>query len=631
MGGADGTELAFAPANYLRELVDVAARYLRLNGAGTGPGPAELARWLGQPVHRLVEPTAAGTTSIAQARIAIEVLQAVVPSVPASLAQEYRSRAYQVFLREFGTSPAELARARRGGVGLRRDLAGRLGIDEVHLDAVTLSPRRITDARLAQLFGYPSTPDQTGEFQRWRREAIVDGWGRADADDRDGSHPRPVVDPDVIGIGHVRAGPARGVWRRRQQWIEEQLAAATGRLAGVVTVADFDDVVGGADATGDAAAYLGQVRAGLAAGRPGDFAEVASILVQAAKRQVFPAWRAEERAAGIVLRPSMFIALLADDPIAFPGPLRWRATWTTLADWRQTLLLRDREANAARIRCRAAITAVENEVLPALRDALLAQLAGPTVDELSIEFSLDFQAPPGIRTTRVDQAVASLRSLLASARQGQLTAPGRRATIVDTASFERTWRWLDTYSRWCSAMAAFAEPGHRLVSSLFTAAGRPTRPGGPTAAFTMFILGGSDRPGLIERSWLTPKDAIALAEAYLANVETEIDDTATLIRVLSRRRPGSALAAYRKLCAAVAGATAGRPMAPYLRELLSLVPTALARRLQDSGQYLAALDWYRAAALPPTRPNAGAKRPSTPVVPISCRINGVGPIGRTAA
>ena len=69
---------------------------------------------------------------------------------------------------------------------------------------------------------------------------------------------------------------------------------------------------------------------------------------------MFPAWRAEERAAGIVLRPSMFIALLADDPIAFPGPLRWRATWTTLADWRQTLLLRDREANAARIRCRAA-------------------------------------------------------------------------------------------------------------------------------------------------------------------------------------------------------------------------------------------------------------------------------------
>ena len=206
MGGADGTELAFAPANYLRELVDVAARYLRLNGAGTGPSPAELARWLGQPVHRLVEPTAAGTTSIAQARIAIEVLQAVVPSVPASLAQEYRSLG---LLRSSSASSARRPRSWPGPGGVESGSVVTWPADSASTWSTSTPSRSRRGASpmpgSAQLFGYPSTPDQTGEFQRWRREAIVDGWGRADADDRDGP-PAPGRGP---GRDRHRACPGR--------------------------------------------------------------------------------------------------------------------------------------------------------------------------------------------------------------------------------------------------------------------------------------------------------------------------------------------------------------------------------------------------------------------------------------
>jgi hypothetical protein len=663
-------EQAFAVTSYLREVLGMARRYLRLAGAGTGPSNLELADWLRQPLDRLVAPVAfvPATLEVAQARLAIEVLRKVLATpAPVQLDKRYRAQAYEVILRELGSSSEELRLAATADAPTRQALAQRLGItvDTVRpdrLDAITLPPDEITDAQLEQLFGYrstnPSDPlvlPSAAAVGLWQQDALKTLWRNADAAARDRlDAPLPIIDPDLLVEGHLRNAAAtdlaRVLWTERRSWIQSQLAAIAARFTGTGrTAAGFDQAVrdsgltvdlaalsvrdkagedisaelGAAGLAVDAFRFLVRIRALLTGSTVTEveWTYVVSILTQVRKRGVFAGWRNEERQSGIVLEPGSFVAEAADDPVAFIGVLRWRATWSTLATWRRTLLAREAQANTTAVGQRSTIEAAEREVLPLLRDALVAEAglrASPprspeqAAERLSRDFSIDLRAVAGTRTTRVTQAVDSLQSLLVSARSGQLPDTGRAATVQNEPQFDLEWEWLATYSRWRAAMTAFAYPENRLLPSLFVHENAGAdRVLAPTNAYGTFLYGTTGHPGLLGRSRLTPDEALTAAATYLAAVKSELGTAANLGGVeLTNTRSDTELDAYRTLCAQLAAGptnnpfTSERQILQQHREVFWLVPVALARKLQDCGHYSAALDWYQtvfAHQLPPNR------------------------------
>ena len=655
-------EQEFAIANYLREILGTASRYVRLDGATSGPTVAELAAMLRQPLDRLIEPAefAPATAGVAQARVAVEVLRGVLRHpAPTALDQRFRARAYEAVLRELGTSSEEVRLSRTADEATRQSLANRLGIElegsrPDRLDVITIAPDEITDHELQQLFGYrstnPSDPLAIPEpalVSLWQHDALRAGWLRADIEQRDGvDGPLPVIDPDVVVEAHVRnnapADIAHQIWTQRRAWIEDQLVeiadvleqvgttpdtfdtalAEAGLMIDLVAMAEQDDE--GVDIRAELAVlgltleafrYLVRVRALVEAGTvaASEWLDVASILAQARKRQAFGQWRLEERQSGVVLQPSAFVAFVTDDPVTFTGALRWRASPATLSEWRQTLTARERQADALTAGLLAANEAVERDVLPALRDALIEEVSRrrvppeapqSTAERLSRELSLDFRTAPGTRTTRVGQAVDSLQSLLVSARSGRLAtvAGGAAAAIADEASFDLEWAWLETYSRWRSAIEAFAYPENRLLPGLFAPEFvPPDRRLAPTQAFLTLMSGSEKAQGLVTLSRVGPDLAQRLANTYLDQVKVETGNELELQDIeLTPRRSNAELDEYRERCAELASGPPGQPpftqeqqIPQHLREIFWLVPVALARKLHDCGHYAAALDWYQ--------------------------------------
>jgi hypothetical protein len=659
-------EQVFAIGNYLREIVGTASRYVRLDGATSGPTVAELGSMLRQPLDRLIEPDefASATAGVAQARVAVEVLRGVLRHpAPVALDQRFRARAYEMVLQELGTSSEEVRLSRTADDATRQSLASRLGIAlegsrPDRLDAITIAPDEISDGELEQLFGYRSTnpPDplaipEPTLVSLWQHDALRAAWLRVDNEQRDGADgPLPVIDPDVIVEAHIRnhdpEDTGHRIWRERRAWIDDQLADITDVLQQIGTTPDsFDAALAEADLTIDLVAlaeqdedgvditaelavlsltleafrYLVRVRALVAAGTvaASEWLDVASILAQVRKRQVFGQWRLEERQNGVVLQPSAFVAFVSDDAVTFAGALRWRASPVTLSEWRRTLVARERQADALSAGQQAAIEAVERDVLPALRDALIEEVARrqpapevpqATAERLSRELSLDFRTAPGTRTTRAGQAVDSLQSLLVAARSGRLTTVtgGTAATIADEASFDEEWAWLETYSRWRSAIEAFAYPENRLLPGLFVPEFvAPDRRLAPTQAFLTLMSGTEKVQGLVALSRVGPDLAQRLADTYLEQVRAETGSAELDDVVLTQRRSNAELSEHRRRCTALTSAPPGQPpftqerqIPQHLREIFLLVPLALARKLHDCGHYAAALDWYGSVFAP---------------------------------
>ena len=180
--------------------------------------------------------------------------------MPAELDQRFRARAYEMVLRELGTSSEEVRLSRTADDATRQSLANRLGIGlegsrPDRLDAITIAPDEITDSELEQLFGYrstnPSDPLAIPEpalVSLWQHDALRAAWLRADNEQRDGADgPLPVIDPDVIVETHIRnddpEDTAHRIWLQRRAWIDEQL----------VDIADVLEQVGPTPDTFDAA------------------------------------------------------------------------------------------------------------------------------------------------------------------------------------------------------------------------------------------------------------------------------------------------------------------------------------------------------------------------------------------
>ena len=652
-------EQAFAATAYLKALLANASRYLRLDAGTSGPSVADLAARLGQPLDRLTQAAefSHAVTEVSQARVAVEVLRGQLqPPAPAGLDQRHRAHAYEVLLRELGTSGDELRLARVAGPADRQALAARLGLElsdsrPDRLDAITLDPDTITDTELERLFGYKSTtpadplaPPPAAALGLWRTDALRSAWRRADEGDRDGTTGAvPIIDPDVLPRDHLLGSDgtdiAHQIWGGRRAAVDADLTAVTTRLGSafgdqpgydaalaelgldVNLVAVAAQEQAGVDVTAQLAAadldpaayrFLLRVRALLAAGpvSAGERADVAAILVRVRTRRRYRQWRQEERQHGLILEPAVFTAG-ADGSGVIAGPavgaLRWRADPAALRRWRVTLAARVQQAGSVAAGLAAAVLAAEAEALPALRDALVGELGirhtppetpAAAAERLSRRLSIDLRAAAGTRTTRVGQAVGSVGSLISSARAGQLDAgPGEpAATITDETKFDTEWEWLETYPRWRSAMTAFAYPETRLFPALYVQESVPSGPAlAPTKAYTGFLADLAARPAL------DPATARDLGGSYRSRLHK--DDNIDVHVTLTDRLSNTQIDRHRQYSDQFAGPVTEESQIPQeIREIFWLVPMALARKLQAAGHYRAALDWYQtvfAYQLPP--------------------------------
>jgi hypothetical protein len=655
-----GVDQIFRPTRYLHELVEFARRYVEVDGSTGVLTPAMLAERFHQPFDRLSEITLfePATRSVTQARIAVEVLRSRLGSpAPQQLDQRYRALAYQTLLQHVGTSYDELRLARNTDSATRGALASRLGIALAaarpdRLDDLTVSPDIVSDEQLQALFGYQSTapsdplgaPPDAADFFLWQRDAQAARWSQEDELQRDSAAgARPIIDPDIIGDGHLRnrqaEDPAFSLWTARREWIDETLtkieaaAGAAGhplnRFDGLVLryIGPLD-IVGlaardadGADIGPDLAAvnldvkafrFLARCRELLGAGELLDteMQDIVTILLQVQKLRRYREWRLEERRVSIVLAPSSFVidgvaSTTATTPVDIS---HWRVKRSDYTEWRRILGARVAALAAVEDSSRRVVEATETFVLPALRDALIAEIAtqesmakdpATAADQLTRELMVDLRANAGQRTTRADQALETLQGVLFSARVGRLDldGDGREWTIgvtpTDERDFDREWDWMSNYRSWLAAMRVFAYPENQLLPAVYVA---DPQLAPPTAEFGILI------DELRKEGHVTPPAARLLAAAYLAALraptsgvplEAPLKEPFALTDEKSDRDLVKMQDDSRQIY---------NPDHVHQLEIFWLVPIALASKLQECGQFQAALDWYQtifAFHLPP--------------------------------
>jgi Tc toxin complex TcA C-terminal TcB-binding domain len=621
-------EHVFEPTRYLHDLLEFAHRYVAVAGSLGDLTTRMLVDRFHQPFDRLTDPAlfVQATSSLPQARIAVEVLRGRLGTPPPpDLDQRFRGLAYRTFLRGLGTSYEELRLARTADPSTREALAGRLGIPPHRLDALAASPDAITDDQLESLSGYRSTAlaDPLGSGNReadvllWRRDTVHLRWRDEDEVQRDSfDNPRPIIDPDLVSEGHLRtrqqSDPAYALWTSRRTWLADKLAEIEHAHVGL-DLAGLDTLVSGfigmidiqglaaqdADGTDvrpallqgltlDAFRFLARSRALLAEGTSLDteWSDIVSILLQVQKRRQYQSWRTEEKQASLVLEPAYFTldAAGATHPAAVS---RWRFQPSEYVLWRKTLAARVAAMSALVTGYQRVVDATEAAVLPQLRDALIVEMATPgdtadaTAERLTRELMIDLLADAGQLTTRVDQALETLHGALFTARAGRLGADssGRVWTIDLTRTpvreFDREWQWMGSLRGWLSATRIFAYPENQLFPALYVA---DSGFEAPTASYRTLI------DDLRKESSLTPEAARRLADSYVKELVDHGVVGADF--TLTDRLSDADLVSLQQL------STDLRSF-PHQREVFWLAPMAIAAKLQESGQYQAAIDWYR--------------------------------------
>jgi hypothetical protein len=333
-----------------------------------------------------------------------------------------------------------------------------------------------------------------------------------------------------------------------------------------------------------------------------EWQDVAAILLQVQKRRQFLGWRVQEQRAGIVLSPASFT--LPDPASATPDVPRWRFSTSAYLAWRRTLAARIAAAAATETDVRRTVEAVEDLVLPALRDALIDEAAddasrAAAAEQLTRELMIDLRAGAGQRTTRVEQALSTLQAALFAVRAGALVGadgggPDWRIAIelgTDRQDFDREWAWIGSYRTWFAATRVFAYPENQLLPALYV---DDSDLDPPTSQFRGLIEALRKAPGL------GPDGARDAANAYLDALRkpdsgVDLEKQLTLepgpgkpLFAFTEARTDHELVELRDLSTEIYA-----PHAQHQREIFWLVPMALAAKLQGAGHFQAALDWYR--------------------------------------
>lgn len=285
----------------------------------------------------------------------------------------------------------------------------------------------------------------------------------------------------------------------------------------------------------------------------------------------------------------------------------WRATWQARRDWEDTLQARLDQQQAIAQALDTAVRETEEVTLPMLRDALLAALSANQVNIdvpnwLTDRLTIDVQGSGYQSTTRVEQAIESVQSAFFSIRTGRFKNQDTRMGANPAASwelnestddFDKEWSWMGTHATWSAAMLVFFYPENILLPNL-----RPDQ----TQPFIDLVS------RLRANQRLTPPQARAEAQKYLDDLRAAssnpplpaqlqppflLTDLLTPADLLARRSLSQSLFTNY--------VNTTQPIPPYfksntpayLKEVFFFVPLQLALQLQKSGQYAAALDWFK--------------------------------------
>jgi len=200
------------------------------------------------------------------------------------------------------------------------------------------------------------------------------------------------------------------------------------------------------------------------------------VLLVAWKRLQSADWLEEERRAGVLLGPDIFLPPAADDTGWTANP--WRAPASARQAFRDALQARFDADTSVAAAMAAVVDGAEEAVLPALRDALVAALAlppGAPTDAVSrleagakwvgANLLIDARTGACAKTTRVAQAIETLQSLVLMLRAGQ-AGPALEGWALDIAEHDREWPWMGSYAAWRSAALVQLYPENLLHPAL---------------------------------------------------------------------------------------------------------------------------------------------------------------------
>lgn len=262
----EACESALSPLAYLAHLLDYTMRHVvRASPPKPAVTMAELEAHFGQKFSALTQSCKAGETELAQALIAIEVLENHFAQFPLTVPQrtaldkERAARlldAYLVLLQRMGVPFDDLRLA--DTAAKKAEVAGLLGVEPSRVDALLLdplltppSPNALSADRLAKLFGLVSgqgsSAPATPEILTWRYEALSKSWEDEDQPATNELSGVPVVDPDVIGPDDFRNPAAKAnaaapdgpfdIWLRRRAFVDTAQATLGGLADATAMVA----------------------------------------------------------------------------------------------------------------------------------------------------------------------------------------------------------------------------------------------------------------------------------------------------------------------------------------------------------------------------------------------------------
>jgi hypothetical protein len=187
---------------------------------------------------------------------------------------------------------------------------------------------------------------------------------------------------------------------------------------------------------------------------------VYATLAQSKIQREFAAFDKEESDKQIILSADMFKipgALLTPLPSLSPSISFWLSTSQARRDWQDTLQTRIDQQDSSIDALRNAISSVEESTLPALRDALIlsSDAIGAKLEDqaewITERLLLDARVGGCQITSRVEQAIETLQTLLFDLRTGQFKQllPSPLSLLSDY--FDEEWKWIGSYATWRSA------------------------------------------------------------------------------------------------------------------------------------------------------------------------------------
>jgi hypothetical protein len=512
------------------------------------------------------------------------------------------------------------------------------------LDAITLGPPAdgaagtVTEQALQDLFGLavtslfnpaqPAPDPMSCRWCQWQLEAQRALWQRQDRQPPAPVAYTAVIDPDVMTEADIKPGGQQrtqvlALLGQRMQQLSGQAAAlqqcrdkpaADGGLSRLLDAdggpgadkirALHDKDQQGTDITADLAAagldrtgfvYLVELQELTAA--PGgvitdaEWDNAVDVLVGAYRRQHYQEWLAVEHATqqpgtpqdtqqpAVVLSPDTFTA--GEDPPTAPLRVDPRAR----RDWLQTLRARTLQRQSSCDGMTGLAAATEQAALPVLRDALLSDIAresGTTGEDLTSLYQTDVLVGGALTTTRVEQAITSLQTLIQAVRDGTrpvYSADGPLALRGPAGQFDSDWAWMGTIGSWKAATTTFLFPEAYLDPSQFTRSPAP-----PDHFATLRDDDLSSSSPDIARSADTYMTAITdVIKNALGTDTAGLDFTA-----LSYDQSHLNLSGMQQISARLEQHDPGLAV-----EVFWAVPMLIAQRLHAGRRYRDALDWMR--------------------------------------